>query len=128
MRREQKVRILLVKRKLLFLLDFMHFLLQTFLLISKIGCCSDQHRCVPYALIRFLKFNDLSEEVIEKIKCTSFSHFLDMPLCKVVNKDLDIIISKYVGKGQFLIGKEKMKFNPDDIAKILDLPKKVRRR
>ena len=46
-----------------------------------------------------------------------------MPLCKVVNKDLDIIISKYVGKDQFLIGKEKIKFNLDDIAKILDLPK-----
>ena len=46
-----------------------------------------------------------------------------MPLCNMVNKDLDIIISKYVGNGQFLVGKEMMKFTSDDIAKILDLPK-----
>ena len=93
------------------------------MLISIIVCCSDQHTCVPYALIKFLKFNDLSEEIKEKIKCTIFKHFLDMPLCKVVNKDLDIIISKYVGKNKFLIEKEKIEFTSDDIAEILDLPK-----
>ena len=51
---------------------------------------SDQHRCVAYALIKFTKFNDMSEGIVQKIKNTVFQHFLDMPLCKVVNSDLQL--------------------------------------
>ena len=78
---------------------------------------SDQHRCVPYALIKFMKFNELSQGITQKIKTTIFQQFLNFPLCKVVNKDLDLVITNYVGNNNFLLGKEKIKFDVKDYYK-----------
>ena len=84
---------------------------------------TDQHRCVSYALLKFLKVNRLSDRVVEKIIKTPFAHFWDIPLCKIVNSDLDTIVSNYVGDHYFLLGGVKCKFSVDDVVDILQIPK-----
>ena len=49
-------------------------------------------------MIRFLKVNKLSDIVVEKIKKTVFGHFWDIPLCKINNSNLDLLISKFKGE------------------------------
>ena len=46
-----------------------------------------------------------------------------MPLCKVVNSDLDTIVLNYVGKHYFLLGSVRCKFTLDDVVEILQIPK-----
>ena len=67
--------------------------------------------------------NRVSERVVAKIKNTPFSQFWEMPLCKVVNSDLDTIVSNYVGEHYFLLGSVRCKFTLDDVVEILQIPK-----
>ena len=78
---------------------------------------------MSYGLLKFLKVNRVSDRVVEKIKSTPFSQFWEMPLCKVVNSDLDTIVSNYVGEHYFLLGSVRCKFSIDDVVEILQLPK-----
>ena len=73
-------------------------------------------------MIRFLKVNKLSDVVVEKIKKTVFGHFWDIPLCKIINSDLDVLISKYLGENYFLLGGERCNFYVDNIVEILQIP------
>ena len=81
---------------------------------------------MSYALLKFLKVNRFSDRVVDKIRNTPFSHFWDIPLCKVVNSDIDTIVSNYVGDHYFLLGSVRYKFSVDDVVDILEIPKGVK--
>ena len=64
MRRELRVTFTFIITNLLFIPTFLNLFLKIFLLINIVDCRSNQHRCVAYALIKFMKFNDLNEGII----------------------------------------------------------------
>ena len=63
-----------------------------------------------------------SDQVIEKIKATSFGHLYDLPKCIVPSSDLNALVSQYNGDRCFSLGENNFEFTVDDFKEILNIP------
>ena len=91
-------------------------------LTSTILFNSVQHRCVAHAYVKFMKSICFSDQVIGKIKATSFGHLYKLPKCIVPSSDLNALVSQCNGDGCFLLGKNNYDFTVNDIKEILNIP------
>lgn len=68
-----------------------------------------------------MKVVDLPPTVVKLIGRTPFSHFLDLPVCKIHGLELNKLLNQKLDDNNFKLGRTVLQFQVSDVASILHL-------